>query len=435
MSKKVNRNKIKSTRTSTKGSLAYPFQYKKGQMHCEGVNLAEVALEVGTPFFAYSAGRIRSAFAYLQREFADANSILAYSIKALSTRRILETLSKMGSGFDVTSAGELKRALLAGGDPNKIIFAGVGKTDEELELAIKKRIHLFNVESPDEARHINAIANRLKRRASIALRINPGVDAHTHRYITTGKKENKFGIDIENVPGLLGELFRLPNLDVIGLHAHIGSNILLTDRHGAALRKVLMLKNVFEQAGKRLEVINIGGGFGIDYHDPKKVINIKEIAESIIPLIKKNDLRLIVEPGRFIAGPAGALITQVTYVKHGVAKNFAILNAGMNVCLRPSLYEAYHRVEHVKRRPRSKSATYDIVGPICESSDFLGKDRTLPEIRENDLMAVMDTGAYCASMASQYNSHPRPAEILVDKNKWDLIRKRDSFNDMIKNEL
>lgn len=421
-------------RKSGRPLLEYPFHVKGGEMRCEGVKLSAIAREAGSPVFVYSAGRIRAAFNFLKESFRDADPLLAYSLKANSTRKILELLNGLGSAFDVTSAGELQRALRAGAKPGHIIFAGVGKTDEELELAIRKKIFLFNVESPSEARHINAIAGRLGRRASIALRVNPGVDAHTHRYITTGKKENKFGIDIEFTPALLKELFRLPHLNVIGLHAHIGSMIMLTDRHGAALDKLLTLREVFAEHGRRLEVINIGGGYGIDYENPDNVIDISAIAKSVVPKLRAAGVRMIAEPGRFIVAPAGALVTRVTFIKEGVAKNFAIVDSGMNVVLRPALYEAFHRIEVVQPR-RAKPKTYDVVGPICESSDFLGKDRALPALQEGDLLAVMDTGAYCASMASQYNSHPRPPEVLVDGAKWQIIRRRETLADIVRSEV
>jgi diaminopimelate decarboxylase len=337
----------------------------------------------------------------------------------------------MGSGADIVSGGELYKALKAGIPAKKIVFAGVGKTDEEIEYAIKSDILMFNIESISEAEKINSIARKFKRKVDAALRINPDVDVDTHHYDITGKKENKFGLNIELGKKLFIRLNKLKNLNICGIHVHIGSQITKVTPYIMALKKVVKLIDDLDKIGIKIKRLNIGGGLGIIYKD-ETPSTAKEFADNILPLIKPLDVTLILEPGRFIVGNAGILVTKVLYIKKGGVKNFVIVDAGMSDLIRPSLYGAYHNIiPIIKTKGVIK---VDVVGPICESGDFLGKDRELPKVKEGDFLAVMGAGAYGFTMASNYNARRRPAEIIVKDDKFWIARKRETYKDLIKGE-
>ena len=417
------------------------FNYINNELYCEDVPVSEIAAEAGTPLFVYSKRTLTEHFDQIKKAFAEIPLLICYSIKANSNLSILKVLKELGSGIDAVSIGEIKRALAIGADPSKIVFAGVGKTDEEIAFALDTGILMFNVESEAEIENINRIALQKGTLARIALRINPDVDPKTHQYITTGKRENKFGIDIKMAEDLIARLPKMRGIELKGLHCHIGSQITTVEPYESAGHKLIQLYAKCQQSYP-LEFLNLGGGFGIFYkeHDARPV---SDFASKIVPLIKASHCKLILEPGRFIAGNAGIFLTQAQYIKRSDGEHtFVICDGGMNDLIRPSLYQAYHRIWPVKSEiapghavPTEKCIKADIVGPICESGDFLGKERELPAVERGDLLAVFSAGAYGFSMSSNYNSRPRSAEILVDGNKWNLIRKRESCESIFANEI
>ncbi len=408
------------------------FRYKNNTLYAEEVSVASLAKQYGTPLYIYSARTLRRHIKAYTDALKGLPHIVCYAVKANSSAAILRLLGSMGAGADVVSGGELYRALRAGIPAQKVVFAGVGKTDEEIEYAIKKGILMFNIESLEEMENINRIAQRLGKRASVALRINPDIDPETHPYISTGLKKNKFGLPIERALEFYREASSMKNLRVVGIHKHIGSQITKVTPFVDALKRVMVLFDNLKQEGINIKYLDIGGGLGIQYNDENPP-HPKELAKRIIPVIKGRDVTLIVEPGRSIVGNAGIFVTKVLYTKEGVDRRFIIVDGGMNDLLRPSLYNAYHHIIPVKRR-RVKKVFADVVGPICESGDFLAKGRELPSVSRSDLLAVLSAGAYGFSMSSNYNSRPRPAEVLVDGNKHYLIRKRETLNDLIRGE-
>jgi len=407
------------------------FFFKNNHLYCENVRIIDIVKKIKTPFYLYSHRTIYEHFNKIDEAFKDIPHIICYSLKANSNLSILKMLQKMGSGADIVSGGELYKALKAGIPAKKIVFAGVGKTDEEIEYAIKSDILMFNIESISEAEKINSIARKFKRKVDAALRINPDVDVDTHHYDITGKKENKFGLNIELGKKLFIKLNKLKNLNICGIHVHIGSQITKVTPYIMALKKVVKLIDDLDKIGIKIKRLNIGGGLGIIYKD-ETPSTAKEFADNILPLIKPLDVTLILEPGRFIVGNAGILVTKVLYIKKGGVKNFVIVDAGMSDLIRPSLYGAYHNIiPIIKTKGVIK---VDVVGPICESGDFLGKDRELPKVKEGDFLAVMGAGAYGFTMASNYNARRRPAEIIVKDDKFWIARKRETYKDLIKGE-
>lgn len=408
------------------------FRFKNNILYAEDVSVASIAEEYGTPLYIYSARTLRRHLKAYVDALKGISHIVCYAVKANSNAAILRLLSSMGAGADVVSGGELFRALKAGVPSGKIVFAGVGKTDEEIEYALKKRILMFNVESIGEMENINRIAERIQRKASIALRINPDIDPETHPYISTGLKKNKFGIPIEKALEFYREACKMKNLKVIGVHKHIGSQITKVTPFVDALKRVMVLLDNLRQEGIDIRYLDIGGGLGIQYNDEKPP-HPRELAKKIKPILKGRDITLLIEPGRSIVGNAGIFVTRVLYTKEGVDRRFIIVDGGMNDLLRPSLYNAYHHILPVKKK-RVKKIFADVVGPICESGDFLAKGRDIPSVSRGDILAVMSAGAYGFSMSSNYNSRPRPAEVLVDGNKHYLIRKRETLRDLIRGE-
>ncbi|MBN1901866.1 diaminopimelate decarboxylase [Candidatus Sumerlaeota bacterium] len=410
------------------------FIYKNGELTCEKVKLSEIASEVGTPFYVYSQETLLRNFRRIKNAFASLNPVIAYSVKANSNLSILRLFAHEGSGFDIVSGGELIRVLKAGGLPEKIIYAGVGKSIEELTLAVKSKIMMVNLESEAEAEILSKVAQNARSTVRAAMRINPDVEAHTHEYITTGKKENKFGVSYKSAPAIISRIARLPNIEFVGLHVHVGSQILDTSAHVSGAKRLASLLGTLRSEGVEIRTINIGGGFGIGYMDHEKPMNVENLSRKIIPILKKTGCRVILEPGRFIVAPAGMLITSINYVKSGDQKQFAIVDAGMSDLIRPSLYKAYHRIIPVKETSSRKKIEMDIVGPICESADFFGKERRLPQVKAGDLLAICDAGAYGYVMASNYNTRRRPPEILVKGNRFFIIKKRESYDDLFKGE-
>lgn len=409
-------------------------RFRNNTLHLEGANLQRLAKQYGTPLYVYSLGAILDNFRALNNAFAPISALMAYSAKANTNGAILRALASEGAGLDVVSGGELVRGLKAGIPAARIIYAGVGKTEDEIVLAITKGIRAFNIESLPEAEQIARIARRLKKTARANLRINPDVDAHTHAYISTGKKENKFGINFDQALGIFAHAAKLKGLRLDGIHVHIGSEILETSPHLEALKRVKELVDALREQGHTISMVNLGGGFGIGYGDKEKPLDVARLAKRLIPVLKTMDCEVAFEPGRSIAGNAGLLLTRVLYVKKGTVKRFAIVDGGMNDLIRPSLYDAYHKIERVRESKGERKQKIDVVGPICESGDFFAKDRPLPPVEQGDLLAVYDAGAYGFAMSSRYNSRPLPAEVLVHGRQAHLIRERETLRDLTKLE-
>ncbi len=410
------------------------FEYRQGELYCEQVPVSQIAKEVGTPCYIYShATLVRHIRAY-DSAFKTVPHVIAFAMKANSNLAILRLMAKEGSGVDIVSGGELFRALKAGVPPSKIVFAGVGKSAEEIRDALKADILMFNVESSAEIHAINDVAASVGKKARIALRINPDVDPKTHPYISTGMKKSKFGIAADRALEEYKMASSLGHIDVVGVHAHIGSQLTDVTPFVDSLKKVVALIGTLKGQGINIRYLNIGGGLGITYSEEKPPLP-QELADAISPLVKDLSLTLVMEPGRVIVGNAGILVTKALYEKIGETKRFVIVDAAMNDLIRPSLYSAYHDIRPVSEAllQRPKHAV-DVVGPVCESGDFLAKDRPLPEVRPGDLLAVMSAGAYGFVMASNYNSRPRVPEVLVKDNEVHVIRTRETYEDLVKGE-
>ncbi|RMG05207.1 MAG: diaminopimelate decarboxylase [Nitrospirae bacterium] len=408
------------------------FRYKKGVLHAEDVSITELVERYGSPLYIYSASTIERHFLAYQRAFKGIPHIVCYALKANSNAGILKLLASLGSGADIVSGGELFRALKAGIHPKKIVYAGVGKRDDEIEYALKKGILMFNIESEEEMMRIDEIAGRLGKKAPVALRINPDIDPGTHPYISTGLKKHKFGLPIENALEYYRKASSLPNTRVVGIHKHIGSQITRVEPFADALERILLLVDRLREEGMAIQYLDMGGGLGIRYSDEDAPYP-SELAKKVKPLIKNKNITLVLEPGRSIIGNAGIFVTQVLYRKPGDGKEFVVVDGGMNDLMRPSLYNAYHEIIPVKKT-RRKEVFADIVGPICESGDFLGKERNIPRPAQGELLAVLSAGAYGFSMSSNYNSRPRPAEVLVKGGEHYLIRERETLKDLVRGE-
>ncbi len=410
------------------------FEYKDNMLHCEDVSLIEIAQKYGTPTYVYSYHTLINGYKEIDKAFSDIEHLICYSVKSNSNMGIIRALAKEGAGADVVSVGELICSLKAGIPPDKIIFAGVGKREDEIEYALNQDIFLFNIESLPEAYLINNVAKRLGKKATVALRINPDVEASTHEYITTGKKENKFGICLDKAIDVIKEISRLKYLNFCGLHSHIGSQIVVDEPYIIAMNRLKDLKFALDKEGVESKYINMGGGFGIRYEE-EGPLDIKALAQKIVPMVKEMECKLLMEPGRFISGPSGVLLTKLLYFKIGLSKNFAIVDSGMTELIRPSLYSAYHKIQSVVEKTEAQKVIADFVGPICESGDFLGKDREIRMPNQGDLFTVMNGGAYGFTMSSNYNSRPKVAEVLVKGDKCYLIRERESIEDLMKSEI
>lgn len=410
------------------------FEYRQGELYCEQVPLSQIAKEVGTPCYIYSHATLIRHVRVYDSAFKNIPHIIAFAMKANSNLAILRLMAKEGSGVDIVSGGELFRALKAGVPPSKIVFAGVGKNAEEIRDALKADILMFNVESSAEIHAINDVAASLGKKARVALRINPDIDPKTHPYISTGLKKSKFGIAADRALEEFTLASSLGHIEVVGVHAHIGSQLTEVTPFVESLKKVIKLIETLKGRGINIRYLNIGGGLGITYSDEKPPLP-QELADAVSPLVKDLNLTLVMEPGRVIVGNAGILVTKALYEKIGETKRFIIVDAAMNDLIRPSLYSAYHDIrpvfEALLHRPKH---AVDVVGPVCESGDFLAKDRTLPEVKPGDLLAVMSAGAYGFVMASNYNSRPRVPEVLVKDGEVHVIRTRESYDDLVKGE-
>ena len=410
------------------------FEYRQGELYCEQVPVSQIAKQVGTPCYIYShATLIRHIRAY-DSAFKNVPHVIAFAMKANSNLAILRLMATEGSGVDIVSGGELFRALRAGVPPSKIVFAGVGKNADEIRDALKAGILMFNIESSAEMHALNDVAASLGKMAPVALRINPDIDPKTHPYISTGLKKSKFGIAADRALEEFRVASTLKHIQVVGVHAHIGSQLTEVTPFVESLKKVLALVDTLKGQGITIRYLNIGGGLGITYSDEKPPLP-QELADAVSPLVKGLDLTLVMEPGRVIVGNAGILVTKALYEKIGESKRFIIVDAAMNDLIRPSLYSAYHDIRPVSeallQRPKH---SVDVVGPVCESGDFLAKDRSLPEVKPGDLLAVMSAGAYGFVMASNYNSRPRVPEVLVKDGEVHVIRDRESYEDLVRGE-
>jgi diaminopimelate decarboxylase len=454
------------------------FHYRGGRLYCEDVDLARVADKFGTPLYVYSAGTILDHYTRLDAALAPLDHLICYAVKANSNRAILKLLSDAGAGFDIVSGGELYRVLAAGGDPARCTFAGVGKSREEIEYALDQRVYSFNVESEAELEYIDRIAGTKHLRAPVAMRVNPDIDPRTHEYISTGSRENKFGMALDRIPAVYERAATMRHIDIIGVQMHIGSQITEPAPFADAIKKVAPIVRDLKSRYP-IKFFSIGGGLGIIYEssfesgarewwdaaaitskrkskgkrEKESALSIHEYVDAILTPLRELGLRILLEPGRLLVGNAGVLLTRVRYIKQTGEKKFAIVDAGMNDLIRPALYHSFHEIVPVEQRiwpsPQSspsgeggreargegKTEKMDIVGPVCESGDFFALDREMPEVRAGDLLAIMSAGAYGFVMASNYNSRPLPAEALVRADRFALIRKRQTWQDLVRGEV
>jgi len=408
------------------------FEYKNQQLHCEEIPIESIAEKVGTPLYLYSYHTLVRHFTVFDKAFHGIPHLVCFSAKANSNLALLRLFINLGGGVDVVSGGELYRAIKAGADPQKIVFSGVGKRVDEIEYALKTGILMFNVESSQELSVINEVAGRFGKKAHIAIRVNPDIDPKTHPYISTGLKQNKFGIDILRAPMAYRLASQLPNLKIVGIDCHIGSQLIQVEPIIEALRKLKQLVENLRKEGMEIQYLDLGGGLGITYEDEEPP-HPMEYASNILEEIKGFGCTLILEPGRVIVGNAGILVTKVLYTKENEEKRFVIVDAGMNDLVRPSYYGSYHQILPVRKEGREEIVA-DVVGPICESSDFLAKGRKMLKVNPGEMIAVMSAGAYGFSMSTNYNSRPRVAEVIVRDDQMFVIRQRESYEDLIRGE-
>jgi diaminopimelate decarboxylase len=408
------------------------FAYKDNRLFAEEVAVADLAARFGTPFYVYSTRTLRRHYRVMDEAFAGTDHLICYAMKALSNLSVLKLFAAMGSGFDIVSVGELMRCLKAGAEPGKIVFSGVGKTDEELKAAIEAGILMINVESAPELHRVASVAARMRRRAPVSLRVNPDLDPGTHPHISTGHRDSKFGIPLAQVHEYYAEARALPDLDLVGLSTHIGSQITDTSPFTEAANKVATIVKALRESGVALRYLDLGGGLGIPYQEEPPPPS--EYAAALLGPLRGLELKLIIEPGRVLVGNAGALVMRVLYLKETDVKRFIVVDGAMNDLIRPVLYEAYHQILPVERRAGGPVVTADVVGPVCESGDFFAREREMPEPRDGDLLAVMSAGAYGFVMASNYNSRPRAPEIMVDGAEAHVVRERESFEDLVRGE-
>jgi diaminopimelate decarboxylase len=429
----------------------HSFRYLNGQLACESVDLQKVAKEHGTPLYVYSSATILDHYRRMDAALAELEHSICYAVKANSNIAILNLLAQEGAGFDIVSAGELFRVIKAGGNPAKCTFAGVGKTSDEIRFALEKGIYCFNVESEAELEQINAVAKEMKVKAPVALRVNPDVEADTHKYISTGKSENKFGVGIDRALQAYAEAAKLKHLKIRGVQIHIGSQITKGKPFAEAVKKMAPMVTILKQR-YGIEFFSIGGGMGIVYKPSlasgspawwetnegieggQGHLTIEKYAAAVVPTLKELGLRILFEPGRFMVGNAGVLLTKVLYIKKSPSKTFVIVDSGMNDLIRPALYEGWHEIVPLKEPADSKTIPVDVVGPICESGDFFAQAREIPPVKAGDVLALMSAGAYGFSMASNYNSRPLPAEIMVLGKRAEVIRERQKPADLIRGE-
>ncbi len=408
------------------------FTYRNGRLFAEDVDLAAIADTHGTPCYVYSRATLERHWHAFDRAFAGHDHLVCYAVKANSNLAVLNVLARLGSGFDIVSVGELERVLRAGGQASKIVFSGVGKRADEMRRALEVGIYCFNVESVGELERLNSVATEMGMRAPVSLRVNPDVDAGTHPYISTGLKENKFGIDIADAPAAYARAATLPHINIIGVDCHIGSQLTEATPFVDALERVLALIDQLAAQGISIHHLDIGGGLGIPYRNETPP-SPSEYAQALLPKLQGRDYKILLEPGRAIVGNAGVLLTQVEYLKHTAHKNFAIVDAGMNDLIRPALYNAWQEIVTVKQSASGATRCYDIVGPVCETGDFLGKDREL-NLQPGDVLAVRSAGAYGFVMSSNYNTRPRAAEVMVDGAQTHVVRVRETLDELLAGE-
>ncbi len=408
------------------------FEYVDNELCCDGVSVSSIASKVKTPFYLYSYNTLKENYQSYVDAFQTIDLMVCYACKANSNLSILRALGNMGSGMDVLSYGELFKALKAGISPAKIVFNGNGKTRAEMEYALQSGVFAFNVDSQNELFLLNEVAGATNTVANIALRVNPDINPLTHPYVATGLAKSKFGIPIHEAKEVYRTAATLENINVVGIHSHIGSQLSKVELYLETLKKIMALINELRDIHIHLKFINLGGGIGIPYQDGEAMPHPKDLAKIISPLI--SDYRLILEPGRSIVGPAGVLVTDVLYIKHTHKKNFIVVDAGMNDLIRPSIYGAYHHAVLATKHIYPEEMVYDIVGPICEEGDFIARDRSMTRVKQGDLLVIKDAGAYGFSMSSNYNSRPRVPEVMVVDGKDYIIRERETCEDMIRNE-
>jgi len=418
------------------------FNYRNGKLFTEDVCVEQIAAEVGTPVYVYSKATFRDHLQKIQDAYRPLDAMICYAVKACGNIHILKFMAGAGSGFDIVSGGELYRVLQAGGDPSKIVYAGVGKTDTEILAAMDAGIGYFNIESEAELENLIGLAGKRSKRPRVALRVNPDVDYKTHAFLTTGRRETKFGVDIERAVKVFADYGGNPSVNLCALHVHLGTGGKKIDPYVEAVRKILPLIDALRAQGHTVEALDLGGGYGADY-ESDSVPSAAQYAQGIIPLLKDKNLKLIMEPGKSICANAGVMLTRVLYVKRGGSKKFVIADAGMNDLIRPSLYDAFHFIWPAKVKepfvpPRRNkdlklegTEVVDVVGPICEGADFFAKDRALPPVQRGDLLCVFTAGAYGFSMSSNYNARGRAAEVLVDGAAFSVIRKRETYEDLV----
>jgi diaminopimelate decarboxylase len=409
------------------------FHYRGDDLYCEGIPVARIASEVGTPAYVYSHATLTRHFQVLDQAFAGVPHLVCFALKANANLAVLKLFSDLGGGLDVVSGGELFRGLKAGVPPQRIVYAGVGKSRDEIAYALKADILMFNVESGQELRLIHEVASGMGVKARVALRVNPDVDAKTHPYISTGLKKSKFGIDIGQALLEYQAAEALPSLEVVGIHQHIGSQITEVGPFVDSLEKTAALVRTLRERGTAIRYLDVGGGLGITYKDEEPPLP-DEFARALTGVIRDLDVTVVLEPGRVLVGNAGILVTRVLYTKETPAKNFLIVDAGMNDLARPSLYGSYHAIQPVRRSHGRPEVVVDVVGPICESADFLAKDRGLPGCQPGELLAVMSAGAYGHTMSSNYNARPRVPEVLVRGDRYYVVRERETLDDLVRGE-
>jgi len=408
------------------------FQHQNGELFAENMAVSDLAAQYGTPLYVYSRKAFQDHYLAYANALEGKDALVCYAIKANSNLAVLNVLAKLGAGFDIVSRGELERVLKAGGDASKVVFSGVAKTASEMQFALEKGVHCFNVESSMELERLNEVAMEMGVKAPVSLRVNPDVDAQTHPYISTGLKENKFGVDIEVAVSVYERAHELEGIEIKGVDCHIGSQLTQITPFLDAIDRVLALIDTLNEKGITLEHIDLGGGLGVVYDDETPP-SPKEFIDAIMPKLEGRNLKLVLEPGRSIAANAGIFVTEVEFLKSNGEKNFAIIDGGMNDLIRPSLYSAWQKIVEVSNRQDVQVKPYDVVGPVCETGDFLGKDRDLA-IEAGDLLAVKSSGAYGFAMASNYNTRNKPAEIMVDGDKAHLIRRRETVQDQLQLE-
>ncbi|MGI9554158.1 MAG: diaminopimelate decarboxylase [Thermodesulfobacteriota bacterium] len=413
--------------------MSFSVHYKNDELFMEEVPVRDIADKVGTPCFIYSYGSIAESFRSYKEALSDIDPIICFSTKANSNLAVLNAFADLGAGFDIVSVGELNRVIKAGGDMSKVVFSGVGKTDLEIKEAIEAGILFFNVESVDELNSINEVGIKIGKKAPIALRVNPDIDPKTHPYISTGFKKSKFGIELSKSAQVYKDASKMEGINIVGIDAHIGSQIFELSSFSDSVKKLIRLADILVNEGIEIKYIDIGGGLGINYKIDEEPPSTIEYAETIISETTGSPYKIVIEPGRSLIGNSGVMVTKVLYTKEGSAKNFVIVDAAMNDLIRPAFYNSHHEIITVKQS-RTATKEVDIVGPICESGDFLAVDREFPEVHKGDYLSVLSAGAYGFVMSSNYNSRPRAAEVMIMGNKFEIIKERENFDDLIKGE-